>query len=122
MKTTYKISACILILIGIMHSMFGAISATEFNSEILWFLSTGFLLMLFGGINYLMASKEIYGFDFRILQVFNLFGFVFIAMLVLADPMIVGILALMAQISNVIASWDILRKRTHCCNKSFNVQ
>jgi len=121
MKKIYITSSAILIGIGTIHSVFGIISAKTFESEILWFISTGLLLIVFGCVNLIMAIRNISGFDLRPIQIFNLIAVVFIALLVLADPMEVGFIALLAQIFNSIGSWNVIRKNTNCCGNYSNI-
>lgn len=117
MKKIYIVSSSILIVIGIVHSVFGIIGAKTFNSEILWFISTGLLLVIFGLVNLTMAIRNVSGFNLRGIQIFNLLGTSFVLLLVLADPMAVGFLALLAQVLNSFGSWNIIKRRLNCCNK-----
>ena len=121
MKKIYSITACILIAIGMIHSVFGVIGAKTFNSEILWFISTGLLLSILGYVNLALAIRNSTGFDFRSIQIFNLLGVSFITLLVLADPMEVGFIALSAQIFNSFGSWNVIKKSTNCCGKYSNI-
>ncbi len=118
MKKVHLFSASVVILIGLLHSFFGIFSAKEFNSEILWFISTGLLIMVVGVFNLMIASNRFHDLSIRASQIFNLFSTLFFTLLVIADSMLIGFILLASQILNSIASWKVIRERLNCCEKS----
>jgi len=50
MKTSYKITACSAILLGIIHQTF-AFGASKFTENTLWFIGSGFAIIFAGFLN-----------------------------------------------------------------------
>lgn len=117
MKKTHKIGSITLAAIGLIHIMFGILFAKQFNSEILWFQSFGLFLILVGFMNLILISNNLKRPFLLAIQIFNWICVFTLALVVATDPMGVGIIALLVQLSNSLISWKKIRFEIDCCSR-----
>ena len=117
MKRLHTISSYLLAAIGLAHMSFGIAFAEAFNSEIMWFESLGLLLILVGFMNLTLLNNE-YGRKYLYgIILANWFVSIFLALVVFAESMRVGVLALFLQATNSVFSWFHVRQKVNCCGK-----
>lgn len=117
MKKAHKIGSVILAGIGLLHIIFGILFAKEFNSEIIWFESFGLFLILIGLINLILISNILQRPFLLATQIFNWICVLTLVLVVFAEPMGIGILALAIQIGNSLLSWKDIKVKIDCCSK-----
>jgi hypothetical protein len=58
MKILYKISAYLLVLIGIIHIAFSPVFFGQFGLDVLWFAGTGLGMVFLGNLNLIISTSE----------------------------------------------------------------
>ena len=117
MKKLHSIGSIIIASIGLIHVTFGVIFTREFNSEILWFESLGLFMILVGFMNLTLLANKLIKNYLHAIQISNWICTAFFFLVVLADPMGIGIIAFLVQFGNSILSWEHIRIELNCCSK-----
>ncbi len=110
MNTLNKISAFVLVGIGIVHIVFGIIDFNALSARLMWFLGSGLAIIYLGLMN-MVWSRSRTEFMYKVLLSCNVSLLLFMGVMIYVLPMLPAFIGLGALLVVLFAN-DRLRKMT----------